>query len=738
MGIGSDIPRVDGLGKLSGQARYVDDLAVEGVWHGAVVRSPVSRGRITHLHFDKSIDWSGFAVLDHRDLPGPNEIKLIELDQPILAAETVMHKHEPVVLIAHRSIHALRNALGCVRVEVEPLPAVLDCQQPLTPDLIQYGPDNVFKRIDIRKGDLAGVFERAAHVVEGHYTTGSQEHVYLETQGVLAHRDGNRMTVQGSVQCPYYVLDALMHAFGQPADAFRVVQLPVGGGFGGKEEYPSGMAIHVALLADRANAPVKMIYDRQEDMEVTTKRHPSLVTHRTALDAEGRLLGMEINVLMDGGAYLTLSPVVLSRGTIHAAGPYSCDNIHIHGEARLTNSPPYGAFRGFGAPQTLFAVERHMDVIARQIGMDPVELRRRNLLRTGQTTATGQVFDEKTDLVKLMDRALDLGQAADRKEQHHRLNTTHPYLRRGLGLATFYHGAGFTGAGEVYLASEVWVEGLADGSVEVLTAQTDMGQGTTTILAQIAADALDLTTDQARVAVPDTSLVPNSGPTVASRTAMVVGKLVANACGDLADRVGGNGKLTGPAFQQAVRAWHTANPGQRLRGSAKFQKSDDVKWDEENYRGDAYATFSWAANVAEVEIDLRTYAVRVTDYVAVQEIGKVLNPTLARGQIQGGVVQGIGWALYEDVLLEDGAMKNAQMTNYIIPGSGDLPPIRVYFEQHPSTFGPGGAKGIGELPMDGPAPAIINAVCNALNTSIDQIPLTPERLMEHLEGVGCG
>ncbi|MFQ5491376.1 MAG: xanthine dehydrogenase family protein molybdopterin-binding subunit [Phycisphaerae bacterium] len=738
MGIGSDIPRVDGHDKLSGRARFVDDLAVKGLWHGAAIRSPVPRGRITKIHFDPAIPWSQFAVVDHGDIPGPNEIKLIETDQPALAAGEVRHKHEPVVLIAHPSIHALREALRGVRVEVDPLPAVLDPMQPLTPELIQYGTDNVFKRIDIRKGDPAEVFAGAAHVVEGHYATGSQEHVYLETQGVLAHRDGDRLTIRGSMQCPYYVLDALMHFFGQGADAFRVVQLPVGGGFGGKEEYPSVMAIHAALLCEKAGAPVKMVYDRQEDMAVTTKRHPCRVTHRTALDRDGRLLAMEVNVIMDGGAYLTLSPVVLSRGAIHAAGPYFCENIHIHGQARLTNSPPYGAFRGFGAPQTLFAIERHMDVIARQIGMDPVELRRRNLLRPSQTTATGQVFREETDLVALMDRALDLGHAADRKDQHDRLNTTHPYLRRGLGLATFYHGAGFTGAGEVFLASQVWVEGLPDGSVEVLTAQTDMGQGTTTILTQIAADALDLPEDQVRIAVPDTSRVPNSGPTVASRTAMVVGKLVSKACRDLVAQTGQDKSLTGPSLQHAIRTWHAANPGQRLRGGAKFQKSKNVQWDELTYRGDAYATYSWAANVAEVEIDLRTYSVRVTDYVALQEIGKVLNPTLARGQIQGGVVQGIGWALYEDVVLEDGVMKNAQMTNYVIPGSGDLPAIRVYFEQNPTAFGPGGAKGIGELPMDGPAPAIINAVCNALNTTINQIPLTPERLMEHLQGVARG
>lgn len=769
MPIGSNIPRVDGLAKLTGRTKYVDDLSVPGLWHGGVVRSGVSRGRIKGVRFDSSIDWSRFVIVDHRDLPGPNVLKLIENDQPVLAADRVMHKYEPVVLVASPDKAALRKALRGITVDIEPETPVLDPLTPLTPDLIQYGSDNVFKRIDIRKGDPAGVFATAAHVVEGEYRTGAQEHVYLEPQGMLAYREGDTLTIQGSMQCPYYVVDALAHVFGiescyaphhsgRPSGVvderggvaidwsgkrtdrpthLRVIQTPVGGGFGGKEEYPSVLAAHAALLSEKCGAPVRIVYDRHEDMAVTTKRHPSVVRHKTALDADGRLLAMEIEAILDGGAYVTLSPVVLSRGVIHAAGPYRCENTHVHGEARLTNSPPYGAFRGFGAPQTYFAMERHMDAIARQIGMDPIELRRRNLLKPGETLSTGQVFKDKVDLAALMDKALDLSEYQQRSAKHAEANKTHSYLRRGIGLATFHHGSGFTGAGEVYLASEVWVEAYADGSIEVLTAQTDMGQGTSTILAQIASEALGLPDDRIRVAQPDTSRVPNSGPTVASRTAMVVGKLVYRACEDLKRLLDLNG-ADEAALTKAIAGWHAAHPGEELIGRATYEKPPEVSWDEKTYRGDAYASYGWAAHVAEVEIDLRTYGIRVTDYVALQEIGRVLNPTLARGQIQGGVAQGLGWALMEDVVLEDGVMKNAQMTNYIIPGSGDLPPIRVYFEEQPTQYGPGGAKGIGELPMDGPAPAVINAVCNALGIGVSEIPLTPERLMSILEERGDG
>jgi len=729
--IGADISRVDGIEKLSGRAAYVDDVAIPGVWHGGTVRGQVARGRIKAIHFDPAINWDEFVVVDHRDISGLNQIKLIDVDQPALAAGEIHHKHEAILLIAHPSVHKLREALRAVRVEVEPLPAVLDPRTPPTPELIQYKNDNVLKHIEIRKGDVGPVFAKAAHVVEGEYVTGAQEHVYLETQGMAVWREKEMIVVRGSMQCPYYVLDGLTHFFGRPREAFRVIQAPVGGGFGGKEDYPSLLAVHAVLLAEKAGAPVKMIYDRQEDMAATTKRHPSRVRHRTALNRDGRLLGMEIDVLLDGGAYVTLSPVVLSRGCIHAAGPYSCENILVRGEAKLTNSPPYGAFRGFGAPQTLFAIERHMDVIAERIGIDPVELRRRNLVCDGKTLATGQVVKDGTDLVAVQGRALELAMYEERRREHAEFNRTHPYLRRGMGFATFHHGAGFTGGGETYLASEVWIDGLPDGSVELLTAQTDMGQGTTTILSQIVAERLGLAADRVRVATPDTSRVPNSGPTVASRTAMVVGHLVEKACDDLRERIGATNRVA--SASDAIVAWHRAHPGEKLVGRSKYQKPESIQWDDKTYRGDAYACYSWATHVAEVEVDLRTYRARVTDYVALQEVGRVLNPTLATGQIAGGVVQGIGWALYENVVLEDGAMKNCQMTNYIIPSASDLPPIRVYFDESRSPFGPGGAKGIGELPMDGPGPAIANALSRAVGVPQNEIPVTPERLMQTLE-----
>ena len=721
--------RLEGLSKLTGAERYVDDLDAPGCLWGMTVRSPAPRGRIRAIRFDQSIDWSEFVVVDHRDIPGANEVRLIELDQPVLAGESVRHVHEAVVLIAHESREMVRRAVRAVTVEIDPEPPAFDFRVEPSPEQVQHGDDNALSRLRIEKGDVEAALASAAHVVEGVYETGAQEHVYIEPQGMLASVEDGVVVVRGSMQCPYYVLNALTHALGRDESHVRVIQAPTGGGFGGKEDYPSNLAVHAALLALKANRPVKIIYDRDEDMAATTKRHPSRVRHRTGLDADGKLVAQDIDVLLDAGAYVTLSPVVLSRGIIHAAGPYACPNVRIRGCARLTNSVPYGAFRGFGAPQTQFANERHMDVVAKAIGLDPVELRRRNLIRDGDETSTGQVIRDGTDRAGLLERALSDAGVELKRSEHAEFNAASPHLRRGLGVSTVYHGGGFTGAGEVYLKSKLHVAGLPDGRVEVRAATTEMGQGMTTIFTQIAAERCGLDPDRIVIAQADTFRVPNSGPTVASRTAMVVGKLVENACDDLKRIVGLDADARGEALGEAIRAWCAQHPGEEPVGRAEYAKPPHVEWDEQTYRGDAYATFAWAVCVAEVEVDLRTYESRVIDFLSLQEVGRVLNPTLARGQIQGGTVQAIGWALSECCVWRDGAMANSQLTNYIIPTAADVPPIRVEFVENPYEYGGGGAKGIGELPMDGPAPAVANAIADAVGASAESIPLTPERLM---------
>jgi CO/xanthine dehydrogenase Mo-binding subunit len=538
------------------------------------------------------------------------------------------------------------------------------------------------------------------------------------------------------MQCPYYVQKALMAIFGLPAEKTRIIQTETGGGFGGKEEYPSMIAAHAALLAWKSGKPVKLIYDRSEDMAATTKRHPSRTHHRTAVTRDGKLLAMDIDFAIDGGAYATLSSVVLSRGTIHAAGPYSCRNVRIRSRAFATNHPPRGAFRGFGAPQSIFALERHMNRVAAAVGLSPEEFRRRNFLRPQDTTATGQVIRENVDLAGLLGRALTLSFYQIKKERFARANRLDPAVRKGIGFATFMHGAGFTGSGEQYLKSVVGIEATVKGRVRILVASTEIGQGTQTILSQIVAETLGLSYEDIEVASPDTASVPNSGPTVASRTCMIVGKLVESASAGLKQSLIQAGLLdseyTPNQFRSACEAY-IAKFG-TLRSFSQYEPPPGIQWDDEHYQGDAYGAFAWAAYVAEVSVDMTTYEIRVDDFVALQEVGRVIHPVLAKGQIEGGVAQGIGYAICEHVVSKNGRMVNNQMTNYAMPTSMDLPPIRVFFEENPYGHGPAGAKGIGELPMDGPAPALLNAVENAIGRPVNRLPLLPEDLMEILNG----
>ena len=707
--------------------------------HGATVRSRIPRGKITKINFEPGIAWNEFVVVSAKDIPGKNHIALIENDQPCLADGAVNHPEEPILLLAHPVRHALPKAVAAVSIEYEALPAIFTVEESEQKREIIWRADNVFKSYLIEKGDVDGVWAKADTIVEGEYFTGAQEQLYIETNGVIAAFDAERgVTVWGSLQCPYYVHKALMALFGLPEEKVRVVQTETGGAFGGKEEYPSMIAGHAALLAMKAGRPVKIIYDRGEDMAATTKRHPSRTRHRTAVTKDGKILGGAIEFVIDGGAYATLSSVVLSRGTIHAGGPYDWPNVRIRAKAVATNAPPHGAFRGFGAPQSLFAMERHMDRIARAVNLSPAEIRRRNFLKTGQTTTTEQTVREPIDLGKLLDRAMLLSEYDAKKRRFVEANKRGG-RKKGMGIAAFLHGAGFTGSGERYLSSVVGVEGRPDGGVRVLVSSTEFGQGTNTVLCQIAAEALGLPYEDVSIAQPDTQAVPNSGPTVASRTAMVVGKLVASAALGLKQTLIGAGMLgeasTAEEFRTACRKYVEEHG--EFRSLARYEQPEGICWDDAKYRGEAYAAFAWAVYVAEVTVDLATYKVSVDDFVALQEVGRVLNPVLARGQIVGGVAQGIGFALYEKVEWRDGRMQNSQMTNYIMPTSADVPPIHVYFEELGNENGAFGAKGIGELPMDGPAPAILNAVEDALGIPFDSLPLLPEDIFEAIAASGA-
>lgn len=735
--VGTNVPRVDGLAKVTGRAAYVDDLRpAPGELFGATVRSPVARGILRSVTLDPSFDWSDVTVVQASDVE-INEVQCISAEQPILAKDRIAHAYEPIVLLACADKQKLARAMNAVKLDIEVLTPVLDAEVSLSKRDVIWGDDNVMKRISITKGAADIAEDDASHkaidaaiaacpiVVTGRYSTHHQEQLYIEPQGVIAHWDEAGAHVIGSIQCPYYVHKAFLHTFSLPGNQIHITQAVTGGGFGGKEEYPSVIALHAALLAKKSGKHVRMIYDRKEDIEATTKRHPAICEITTGCDADGTLRALKMRILMDGGAYMTLSPVVLSRGALHAAGAYRWTDVRIDALAVATNTPPNGAFRGFGAPQTIWAIERHLDEVAKKIGKDPVDLKQQNMLREGDVTSTGQVLRGSVGIAECVEKALG---ASEYQKKRLAGPTVKGRIARGIGASIFMHGAGFTGSGETYLKGRVAVDLLAGGRLNIRTASTDIGQGTETVFRQIAADAAGLTLNDVDFTVPSTTHVPDSGPTVASRTVMVVGSIVEKAAKEVAARVQAEMDKSGGDFATAANRLLAREKD--VTALVQYNHPDWVKFDDKTYKGDAYPVFGYACDVAEVEVDLDTFEVTVTGFWSATDVGKAIHPVMCKGQIEGGSLQAIGWALWENVVWKDGKILNPRMTNYIIPTALDAPPFYVDLVEAPYAYGPGGgAKGLGELPMDGGAPAIAAAIEHATGIAARDLPLLPEQLL---------
>jgi CO/xanthine dehydrogenase Mo-binding subunit len=726
--VGQGTPRVDGRDKVTGAARYIDDIALPGMLHGATLRSRWPHARLVAIELDPDFDWSDVTVVTAQDIPGRNTILLIEEDQPCLVpvGGIIRHVDEPIALVAAPTRDKAIAALAHCKLEVEELPALLDPESALQSDVRIYGDDNVFKTFHIVKGgDVASLLKSCETVIEGSYRTPAQEQMYIEPQGMISAWDGDVCQVLGSMQCPFYVHKALVELLGLQKEQLVIQQAVTGGGFGGKEEYPSMIAGHAALLARKAGKPVKLVYDREEDIAATTKRHPSIVKHRMGFDASGKLIAVDVDVILDGGAYLTLSPVVLSRGVLHAAGPYRCDNVKIRGRAVATHTPPHGAFRGFGAPQTTFAYERQMDKAAAALGKDPAEFRLEHCLRLGDSTATSQVLDSsvasETVIRAVLEKARPLAVSGS--------TTGGAELRRGRGVAFYFHGAGFTGSGEQRLAGRATVALANNGHFEVRASSTDIGQGATTMFAQIAATALGVDLATVEVVQPSTDRVPDSGPTVASRTCMIVGRLVERAAGRLRERVlqwATDNGFSDTSFEEAARAM--AKVEVDASETAQYEPPPGIEWDDDTYTGSAYPCYGWAFCLVDVAVNMDTYEVAVEQCVHAVDVGKAINPVIVRGQIEGGTVQALGWALWEDVKYESGRVANRRMTNCIVPTFPDAPEMTTITVEEPYAYGPHGAKGVGEIPMDGPAAAVANAVAAAIGMSPDSLPVSPESI----------
>lgn len=756
--VGQGLVRVDADEKVRGLTQYADDIPVPDCWYGFVVRAPVSCGRLRALTFDPAFDWSRVCVVTPADIPGENVVDMIGRDMPFLAHDRIQYRGEPLALIAAPSLRLAREAAAFVKAEIEEWPAL----HTLSDLVARYKADPAqlhrFCAQTIVKGDVERGLAEAHVVVEGEYWAGHQEQLYIEPQGMVAipEPDGG-VFLQGSLQCPYYIAPELMITLKLPLEKIRVKQAAVGGAFGGKEEFPTLLAGYCALLALKCRKPVKIVYDRNQDILYTTKRHPVWVRHRTGLRRDGTIAAMHVDFLLDGGAYTTLSPVVMYRGILHTTLGYKCPNVFVDGHVYRTNTFPNGAFRGFGAPQAIWALESHMDVCAERLGMSPHAFRLLNALHVGDATATGQVLSEPMGTPDVLEKTLARSRFADKLARCSRGQGGKTLY--GVGLAFFGHGSGFTGDGESRLKAKAALdlEPLEDGrpGVNIRISSTEMGQGTLTIMPQIAADGLSVPLARVRCPLADTRYAPDSGPTVASRTAMVVGSTVFGAATRMKKQLEefASQALFGGApvdldagffedrYTHARRSFdEVADAYLKKHGALRvldqFQLPASIRWDQKTFKGDSYPSYSWGCNVAEVEIDRLTLEIKVTRVTSFWDIGRLINPVLAKGQIEGGLTQALGYAVMEKMEIKNGLYDASRMQTYVVPTALDVPELDVQFVEYPYTHAAPGAKGVGEIPMDGLPAAIANAVYAATGARITELPITPEKLLQKLRDAG--
>jgi len=739
--IGAGVPRPDAVDKVRGEARFADDLVFPGMLHGAVVRSPHPHAKIVRIDPQIALDDPDVVcVVTCDDVPGANTVHVIYDDQPALAHDVVRYVGEPVALVAATSRRGAKRGAAQVLVEYEELPIVSDTRAALEPSApiivadpaAAEGGGNLFNEMVLRKGDAEVGFSEADVVVEGEYETGYQEHAYIEPQGAIAVPDElGSLSIYASMQCPFYVQNAVAKVMGLPLAKVRVIQTATGGAFGGKEDVPSLLCSLAALMARVARRPVKLVLDRGEDVLTTSKRHPSRVRYRTGATSGGMLTAIEVDVILDAGAYQTLSSAVLWRSLCTAAGPYRIPHVKVNAKSVATNTVPNGAFRGFGSPQVIFPHESQMDLLAERLGIDRAEIRRRNLLRLGDRTSTDQAVNESIGALETLERAVEMVDWETRLERVEALNAEHEDRRRGVGLASVLYGVGLGGKAPFLDKAGATMKLEADGSIAVAVGTVEMGQGLTTVMLQLAAESLGVPMERVHLAPVDTSRVPDSGPTVASRGTMMSGLAILDAAAKLKERIdavaedlGVPSDEAGERLNEIANAFWLRNLNPAVEGWAQ---TEPVSWDPETGLGDAYPVYAYATHIAEVEVDTATGEASVVDFVAVHDSGRILNRTLAIGQVQGGVAQGIGFALMEEIPQRDGHLIVNGLTTYRLPTVRDVAPdTRVDFVEAAFPAGPFGAKGIGEVPLMAAHAAVARAVAHATGGHPTRYPLSPD------------
>lgn len=689
--ISISIKKVDSDIKMAGLAKYINDYKLDNMLFAKTVRSPYAKARIKKIELPKLP--KGYYIVDYKDIPGKNYVSIIFDDMPIFAEEYVNYIGEPIMLVIGEDKNVITDIIDKIKIEFEELEPLFE----YTNSAINYAFD---------KGNPKQAFNNAYKIIEFDYETGYQEQLYIEPQGMIGHLEGeDKITLVGSIQCPYYVKNAILAIMGVKDDQVRVKQAAVGGAFGGKEEFPSLMATQLAVAVNKIKKPIKMIYDREEDVSVTTKRHPSKIKLSAAINKDNEILGFKANVALDGGAYIGLSGVVLQRAMLASTGAYTIDNLEVTGDVFLTNTVPNGAFRGFGAPQMLFAVEMFIHHIAKELNIDPLELRLKYLAKQGDNTSTSGMFRDPIIMDQLIKEAMEMSDYKRKVKEYSKED-----VYKGIGMSWFLHGCGFTGSGEAkHIKALVKLHKLASNDVKILIAAVDMGQGVLTTMKKLVSNILEIPIEDVIYDNPDTDYVPDSGPTVASRTMMIVGGLVARAAKQLKEK------------------WVD---GEEIIVSERYKQPEYIKWDEVKLQGDAYPAYSWGVNIVEVEVDKSTYEVTVKDVWSTYDVGKAIDERIILGQADGGTMQGIGYGTIEIMNHKQGRIMQRNVTDYIIPTAGDSPRMHTKIIDNPYPLGPYGAKGAGELTLVGGAPAVALAIENAIGAKIQKIPASPEYIME--------
>lgn len=718
-GVGESPLRPDGIPKLRGEFDYAQDLWSEGALWGATTRSPHPHARIVSIDVAPALAIGGVhAVLTAEDVPGRPVFGLEHADQPVLASDVVRYWGEPVAIVAAEDEETARRAAAAVAVEYEELAPVTDAEE-------AEKADEVFRRMRIRRGDQAA---RGSVVIEGFYEVGMQDQAPLGTEAGLAVPDGQGgVDLYATSQFVHVDHEQVVASLGLREEQVRAHPAGIGGAFGAREDV--NLHIHLCMLALHTRQPVKIVYRRNESFTGHVHRHPARMWYRHEADDEGRLVRVEAEVLIDGGAYASTTAAVLANACYFAVGPYRCDSVSIDGAGARTNNPPCGAMRGFGAVQVCFAYESQMDRVAEELRIDPLELRRRNALATGdRMPTTGQLIETPLPVVEVIDSLLSMPLPRDEDSVlpgGSGLTTETDEVSRGVGYALGIKNLGFSEGFDDFAQARVLLD--TEGVV-VETAAIEVGQGLVTVLAQIAREAFGVSS--ARVRHVDTSRIASAGSTSASRQTQISGGATLQAAARLRERVldrhdgddlddegvHRGGRLVVPMAQLVAEGWEE---------TATFRHPPTTETDDEG-QGSPHADFAVAGHRAVVDVDPELGLVRVVRVDTAQDVGKALNPESVRGQIEGGIMQGVGLAVMEELIIEDGVIKNPNFTDYLLPTVLDAPEVEALLIEGEGSWGPFGAKGVGEPPTISSTAAVVAAIREATGKPLTRVPVRPE------------